>query len=150
MDPIYIHHRIGYGSHIFKILSFYHRFLYSSSLWNTQKEEIDKCLSDYFIQTPESTDTKKLVKHIINMDSQSKKQQFTLLSSISNYHYIDYPSFGMNPKYGPTKQIIYSMTQLKEQQKKVFQPENTFHVPPEINCPISQCLKNVNTNCQKY
>ena len=52
------------------------------------------------------------------MDSQSKKQQFTLLSSISNYHYIDYPSFGMNPKYRPTKQhvrfldhILYDPTQ---------------------------------------
>ena len=52
MDPIFS-----------KILFFYHRFLYASSLWNTQKEELDKCLSDYFIQTPESTDTKKLVKH---------------------------------------------------------------------------------------
>ena len=40
------------------------------------------------------------------MDSQSKKQQFTILSSISNYHQIDCPSFGMNPKYPTTKHHV--------------------------------------------
>ena len=67
----------------------YFRFLYCSNLWNSETAEIDKSLSNYFIQQPESGhNSQKLLHHILDMDTHSQQQQFKLLSTISNFQHI--------------------------------------------------------------
>ena len=59
----------------------YFRFLYCSNLWGTDKPTIDEAFGTYIHQ-----------KVDINEETSCKKQQFMLLSTISNYHWYNLPS----------------------------------------------------------
>ena len=60
---------------------------------NHMKSEIDKCITQYVHKTHCTQNVDTIITHITSMDSVSKKNQFQIFNSISNYHWIDYIRF---------------------------------------------------------
>ena len=75
---------------------FYYRFLYVPEPLNTVKKEVESLFETHIEEgTPdESPETQhlQLFSHISSLPLGSRKQQFMLLSSISNFHHFGYPS----------------------------------------------------------
>ena len=71
------------------------RFLNCSELWGDTRETIDNMFMDYLQKAPqdqhEEVGPYTLTTHVNDMPVQSKKQQFLLLGSISNYHILPHP-----------------------------------------------------------
>ena len=67
------------------------RFLYCSEHWITDIQELDDALHNHMKHQPEISRIDTIVSHIMDIRSSSEKQQFELLSTISNYHFHGYP-----------------------------------------------------------
>ena len=78
---------------IYNVIIFIYRFLYCSPIWNQEVVEIDNSLSNYQINAGQvQTIESKIITHIAQMETSSMKQQFHLLSTISNFQHFQYPS----------------------------------------------------------
>ena len=71
------------------------RFLYCSELWGDTRETIDNMFMDYLQKAPQDQHKEvgpyTLIAHVNDMPVQSKKQQFLLLGSITNYNILPHP-----------------------------------------------------------
>ena len=83
--------------YIYSLYIFYCRFLHCSPLWGNDVAEIfnhdigkhyhDRCEMEHTCPNDD-----KLISHLASLPSLSMKDQFTALSSISNFHWCDNPS----------------------------------------------------------
>ena len=73
------------------IINFF-RFLYCSPLWGNDVQAIDEAFGAYIHQKIEINEEPSCIHHITTLPHTSKKQQFILLSTISNYHWYNLPS----------------------------------------------------------
>ena len=71
------------------------RFLYCSHLWGNEVQAIDEAFGAYIHQKTEINEEPSCIHHITTLPHTSKKQQFILLSTISNYHWYNLPFFLM-------------------------------------------------------
>ena len=84
------------------------RFLSCSDKWTKDmKSEIDEVITQYVhkMHCTENVDT--IITHITLLKSVSKKDQFQMFNTISNYHWIDYIQF-KNSKGHKDNSIMYS------------------------------------------
>lgn len=70
----------------------YFRFLYCSNLWGNDVPTIDEAFGTYIHQKVDVNEETSCLAHITSLPHTSKKQQFMLLSTISNYHWYNLPS----------------------------------------------------------
>ena len=73
------------------IINFF-RFLYSSPPWGNDVQAIDEAVGAYIHEKIEINEEPSCIHHITTLPHTSKKQQFMLLSTISNYHWYNLPS----------------------------------------------------------
>lgn len=66
------------------------RFLFCSQRWGVaERQELDEEFTKFFPEAATEVTSDTLVSHITSLATDTKRQQFTLLSTISNYHWID-------------------------------------------------------------
>ena len=70
----------------------YFRFLYCASLWGDEKKEVDRELGEYVTQAVQHKVVDTYLSHVKEMPCESRKEQFLLLSHISNYHWFQWTS----------------------------------------------------------
>ena len=74
-------------------------------MWNNEIERIDNSLAEYQIEGIEHPAIEpKIITHITEMETSSMKQQFQLLSTISNFQHLQYPSLSSTRKKKATAQ----------------------------------------------
>ena len=66
--------------------------MYCSPVWtDDQVKEIDDSFGNYLCDRTHEETEQTMLLHILGLPHTTKKQQFLLLSSISNYHWYDLP-----------------------------------------------------------
>ena len=102
----------------------YFRFLYCSKLWGNDVPTIDEAFGTYIHQKVDVKEETSCLAHITSLPHTSKKQQFMLLSTISNYHWYNLP---------PLKSSSTS-TQHKSTHTGILYSQHILHDPTcEIN-----------------
>ena len=103
---------------------FMHRLLFASDKWTKeQKEQLDKSISDYLMEN--CSDTQSIItqlEHITSITRTTERDQFLLLSTISNFHWTHYPSLQATSVISKTRSTRYS-------DHIVFDPDQKQHVP---------------------
>ena len=103
---------------------FMHRLLFASDKWTKeQKEQLDKSISDYLMEN--CSDTQNIttqLEHITSITRTTERDQFLLLSTISNFHWTHYPSLQATSVISKTRSTRYS-------DHIVFDPDQKQHVP---------------------
>ena len=79
----------------------YYRFLHCSPLWGKEVADMfDEYIGKHYYKQREmehmSPNDDKLISHLPSLPNLSMKDQFTALSSISNFHWCDNPSLKSN------------------------------------------------------
>ena len=70
----------------------YFRFIYCLNLWGNDVPTIHEAFGTYIHQKVDVNEETSCLAHITSLLHTSKKQQFMLLSTISNYHWYNLPS----------------------------------------------------------
>ena len=103
---------------------FMHRLLFASDKWTKeQKEQLDKSISDYLMEN--CSDTQSIttqLEHITSITRTTERDQFLLLSTISDFHWTHYPSLQATSVISKTRSTRYS-------DHIVFDPDQKQHVP---------------------
>ena len=91
---------------------------------------IDKDLSD-FVQTgvPSLEEQKSFISHVCTLSHNSKKEQFVLLSLISNYHWFDWPSM-TSSRISKHQFVTYAEHILVDVEEKEEGNLNRKYIPP--------------------
>ena len=84
------------------------RFLYASPKWGENTTILEEKLSDFATNTQPVIEPDSAIAHIADMPSTSEKDQFILLSSICNYHWMPLPSINDSTKLTTGKHITYA------------------------------------------
>ena len=94
------------------------RYLYLPQIWvDAQKEEMNSILTNHVKEENEATSPCTMISHVVHMLQHTKKEQFLVWGSISNYHWF--------------KNTIIGGTQPVKEVKNWFSNHMFFH--PEID-----------------
>ena len=64
------------------------RYLYLPPIWvDAQKDELNLILTNHVEEDKELTSPSTMISHVVNMPQCTKKEQFLVWGSISNYHW---------------------------------------------------------------
>ena len=106
------------------------RLLFATEKWTEEnKQELDTLISQYLMENgSDTTTTTTQLEHITLMTRTTEKDQFLLLSTISNFHWNQYPSLQATSVISKTRSTRYL-------DHIVFDPDEKQHVPTSpCNC----------------
>ena len=100
------------------------RLLFATEKWTEKnKQELDTLISQYLTENGSDTTTiTTQLEHITSMTRTTEKDQFLLLSTISNFHWNQYPSLQATSVISKTRSTRYA-------DHIVFDPDEKQHVP---------------------
>ena len=100
------------------------RLLFATEKWTEEnKQELDTLISQYLMENGSDTTTiTTQLEHITLITRTTEKDQFLLLSTISNFHWNQYPSLQATSVISKTRSTRYS-------DHIVYDPDEKQHVP---------------------
>ena len=109
------------------------------------KQELDTFISQYLTENGRDTTTiTTQLQHITSMTRTTEKDQFLFMSTISNFHWNQYPSLQATSVISKTRSTRYS-------DHIVFDPDEKQHVPTSpCNCLLHLQMSESNYTSYMY
>ena len=103
--------------------------MFATEKWTEENKQLDTLISQYLMENgSDTTSITTQLEHITLMTRTIENDQFLLLSTISNFHWNQYPSIQATSVISKTRSTRYS-------DHIVFDPDEKHHVPTSpCNC----------------